>query len=136
MNGLDARQWISAGYACHLYGGKVPAYIKPVYEQREDVSAPVKDISNGTGVGFRYLQFGCNPPETLTVRMTAQKPVKVTVRLDARDGKEIAAFKAQEGKTEYTVPVKEAGIGKHAVYFLFEAEDDGPAAELDRFTFD
>ena len=136
VNGLDARQWISAGYACHLYGGKVQAYIAPVYEQREYVSAPVKDVSDGTGIGFRYLQFGCNPPETLTVRMTAQKPVKVTVRLDARDGKEIAAFKAQEGKTEYTVPVKEAGIGKHAVYFLFEAEDDGPAAELDRFTFD
>ena len=136
VNGLDARLWISAGYACHLYGGKVPAYIAPVYEQRDDISAPVKDISDGTGVGFRYLQFGCNPPETLTVRMTAAQPVTVSVRLDTRDGKEIAVFPSQEGKTEYTVPVHGTGIGRHAVYFVFASECQGPAAELDRFTFD
>ena len=136
VNGLDARQWISAGYACHLHGGKTRAYIAPVYEQREDVSAPVKDISNGTGIGFRYLQFGSNPPKTVTARMTARHPVIVTLRLDARDGKKIASFRADETKEEYTVPVYGAGVGKHAVYFVFSSEQDGPAAEMDRFTFD
>ena len=136
VNGLDARQWISAGYACHLYGGKMQAYIAPVYDQREDVSAPVKDISDGTGIGFRYLQFGCTTPESLTVRMTAYRPVRVKVRVDTRDGKEIACFGAVPGQNDYTVPVKGAGIGKHAVYFLFETEGDTPAAEMDRFTFD
>ena len=135
-NGLDARKWISAGYACHLYGGKLRAYIAPVYEKREDVSAPVKNISDGTAVGFRYLQFGNNTPETVTVKMTAAVPVTVRVRLDARDGKEIASFRAEKGTHEITAPVTGAGIGKHAVYFVFAAEEDGPAAEMDRFTFD
>ncbi len=136
VNGLDARQWISAGYACHLYGGKVPAYIAPVYEQREDVSAPVRDISDGTSVGFRYLQFGNQTPNTVSVVMSAKAPVKVSVRLDARDGKEIAAFPAKPGIAAFAAPVTGAGIGKHAVYFVFSAEQDGPVAEFDRFTFD
>ena len=136
VNGLDARRWISAGYACHLFGGKIPAYIAPVYEQREDVSAPVKDISDGTGIGFRYLQFGTRTPETLTMRMTALRPVTVRVRLDDRGGKEIAVFRVEKGSIEKTIPVRGTGIGKHAVYFIFEAEGDGPAAEMDAFTFD
>ncbi len=136
VNGLDARQWISAGYACHLHGGKIPAWIAPVYEEREDVSAPVRNISDGTAVGFRYLQFGNNAPWQVTVRMKAAAPVSVRVRLDARDGKEIAFFRSEKDKEEYTVPVYGAGIGKHAVYFVFSAEGEGPAAEMDRFTFD
>lgn len=136
VNGLDARQWISAGYACHLQGGKVTAYIAPVYEQREDVSAPIRDISDGTVAGFRYLQFGNNTPRSVTVRMTARKPVRVQVRLDAYDGKVIAEFTAEGGEQEITAPVKGAGIGKHAVYFAFSMDGDEPAAELDRFTFD
>ena len=136
VNGLDARQWISAGYACHLYGGRIPAYIAPVYEQREDISAPVRNISDGLSAGFRYLQFGLHTPESVTVRMTALRPVSVSVRLDARDGKEIAAFRAENGTKEITTPVHGAGIGKHAVYFVFSAEGDGAAAEMDTFTFD
>ena len=31
VNGLNAREWISAGYACHLHGGKEAAWIAPVY---------------------------------------------------------------------------------------------------------
>jgi hypothetical protein len=41
-----------------------------------------------------------------------------------------------ETKTEYTAPVSGAGIGKHAVYFLFSAEENGSVAEMNRFTFD
>ena len=70
------------------------------------------------------------------LRMTALRPVTVRVRLDDRGGKEIAAFRAEKGSIEKTIPVRGAGIGKHAVYFIFEAEGDGPAAEMDMFTFD
>ena len=136
VNGLDARQWISAGYACHLHGGKARAYIAPVYEQREDISAPVKEISDGTAVGFRYLQFGSRTPKTATVRMTALCPVDVEIRVDSYDGKRVACFRAETGEQEITVPVSGAGIGKHAVYFRFSAEKEGPVAELDAFTFD
>ena len=63
INGLDAYKWISAGYACHIYGGSARAYVKPVYEKRADISAPVVGISSGTTVGFRYMQFGNNAPK-------------------------------------------------------------------------
>ena len=135
-NGLNARQWISAGYACHLHGGRIRAYIAPVYEQREDISAPVKDITDGTAAGFRYLQFGTCTPKSVTVKLRANREVKVSVRIDARDGKEIASFTAEPGTEEITVPVRGAGIGKHAVYFVFRTEGDTPAAEFERFTFD
>ena len=135
VNGLDARKWISAGYACHITGGKRSAYIAPVYEQRDDISAPVKEITNGTTVGFRYLQFGTKTPGSITVKLSVQAPFEVQVRLDTRDGKVIAAFTAEPGTEEVTVPVRGAGIGKHAVYFAFSAEGD-KTAELDRFAFD
>src|SRR5699024_9865843 len=40
VNGLDAYKLISAGYACHIYGGSKRAYIKPVYEKTESASSP------------------------------------------------------------------------------------------------
>ena len=136
VNGLDARARISAGYACHLCGGKAPAFIAPVYEQREDISAPVKNITDGTTIGFRYLQFGNRTPESVTVRMTASRKATVRVRLDTYDGKEIACFTAEPGTQEFTAPVKGAGIGRHAVYFAFSMDGEEPAAEMDFFTFD
>ena len=136
VNGLDARARISAGYACHLCGGKAPAFIAPVYKQQEDISAPVKNITDGTTIGFRYLQFGNRTPESVTVRMTASRKATVRVRLDTYDGKEIACFIAEPGTQEFTAPVKGAGIGRHAVYFAFSMDREEPAAEMDFFTFD
>ena len=132
LNGIDARKWISAGYACHLYGGKETAWIEPVYEQREDVSARVMDITDGLTVGFRYLQFGLNTPKTVTVVMKTEGAGKVHVRLDTPGGQEIALLEAQDG--EVTVPLLGGVTGKHAVYFVFEIV--GGKAEMDRFTFD
>ena len=86
--------------------------------------------------GGRYLQFGNNTPESVTVRLSVKERVTVRVRRDAWDGKEIACFTAEPGTEEITAPVRGAGIGKHAVYFAFSAEGEGPAAEMDRFTFD
>jgi hypothetical protein len=39
-------------------------------------------------------------------------------------------------QSRVTAPVRGASIGRHAVYFVFSSEAEGPAAELDRFTFD
>ena len=134
VNGLDARQWISAGYACHLYGGKTKAYIAPVYDEREDVSAPVKNITDGTAAGFRYLQFGTDSPKTVTAVIRAEEEIRVSVRLDSPEGKEIACLTAGKDREENTVPLKTGATGKHAVYFIFETGN--AKVEFDRFTFD
>ena len=132
LNGIDARLWISAGYACHLHGGKETAWIEPVYEQREDISAPVRNISDGTAVGFRYLQFGMNTPKTVTAVTETEGEGTASVRLDAPGGKEIARLEVRNGET--SAPLACGVTGKHAVYFVFRMKK-GTAA-LDRFTFD
>ena len=134
VNGLNAREWISAGYACHLHGGKENAYIAPVYEKLEDVSAPVKNITDGTAAGFRYLQFGSEPPKTVTAVVRAEKETRISLRLDSPDGREIASMTVRNGQTENTAPLKGHVTGKHAVYFMFEIGEG--KAEFDRFTFD
>ena len=140
VNGLDAYKWISAGYACHIFGSFFGAYIRPGYEQRDDISTPVVNISDGTTVGFRYLQFGANTPKTVTVVLGEAKPVRVNVRLDSHRGKIVATaeFGAAAGgaSAEVTVPLTAGVIGKHAVYFEFVSEDAGEAYTFDRFTFD
>ena len=132
VNGINAREWISAGYACHLHGGREAAWIEPVYEQREDVSAPVKNISDGTAVGFRYLQFGTTPPKQIRTVMKAEGTGTVSVRLDSTEGKEIAKTGIRDGET--TTVLTDSVTGKHAVYFVFRLETG--KAEMDRFTFD
>ena len=132
VNGIDAREWISAGYACHLHGGKETAWIEPVYEQRDDVSAPVKNITDGTAVGFRYLQFGPNTPKRVTAVMRAEGEGTACVRLDTPGGKEIARLEVKAG--EVSAPLTSSVIGKHAVYFVFRMRKG--TAELDRFTFE
>ena len=132
VNGIDARRWISAGYACHLHGGREAAWIAPVYDRREDVSAPVENITNGTAVGFRYLQFGPNTPKTVTLKMTAEERTAVSVRLDTREGKEIARIEASGGRQEISAPLTGGTVGKHAVYFLFSTNGK---AQMDCFTF-
>ena len=134
VNGLNARKWISAGYACHLHGGSENAYIAPVYEKREDVSAPVKNITGGTAAGFRYLQFGSESPKTVTVLVKAEKEAHISIRLDSRDGREIASLTVRNGQAKNTAPLKDGVTGKHAVYFVFEIGEG--KAEFDRFTFD
>ena len=134
VNGLNAREWISAGYACHLHGGREQAYIAPVYEQRDDVSAPVMNITDGTAAGFRYLQFGKNPPKTVTAVAKAEEGMTISVRLDKPDGREIACLRIEKGQTENTALLKDDVTGKHAVYFVFGTGN--AKAEFDRFTFD
>lgn len=136
INGMDAYQLISAGYACHIYGGSKRAYIAPVYEQIDTISAPVVDITSGVTVGFRYLQFGANAPQTVTAEVNALADILVKVRLDAHTGRTVAVLHLKKGETQATADVTSGIIGKHAVYFEFLSEEDGNIAEFVRFTFD
>ena len=135
INGLDAAQWISAGYACHIHGSRLRAYVEPRYEQREDISTPVVGITSGTTVGFRYLQFGGNSPKTVTVVMNCCQPLKILVRLDSYRGRILASLDFSAAEHEKTVPLTAGVIGRHAVYFEFLSEADGEIASFDRFTF-
>ena len=136
INGLDAHKLISAGYACHIYGGTKRAYIAAVYDKTEDVSAPVVDITNGVTVGFRYLQFGNNAPKTVTAEINALENIAVNVRLDEYKGRIISSFTMAKGEKAATAELSCGVIGKHAVYFEFLSESGESIAEFVRFTFD
>ena len=135
INGLDAYAWISAGYACHIHGSGQRAHIEPRYEKREDVSTPVVGITSGTTVGFRYLQFGSNPPRSVTVAVDHCRPMRVLVRLDSYRGRVIACLVLPGTDNEKTAAVTSGVIGKHAVYFEFLSDEAGEIAAFDRFTF-
>lgn len=133
VNGIDARRIISAGYACHI-SPLHQAYIKPVYEQTEGVSAPVVNIAGGTIVGFRYLQFGTASPRSVTIAAGVSASMTVSVRADSWHGREIARLVLKPGQTEFTALVNAGIIGRRAVYFAFQGEEG--SAEFDWFTFD
>ena len=135
VNGLDARKWISAGYACHLSGNKERPVIKAVYEKTDDITAPIINIKNNIIAGYKYLQFGNLSPKTVTIQVNALEDIKIIVRIDAFDGKEIGCFDIKKGETESTVNLNSAVIGKHAVYFEFKSSSDNYIAEFLRFTF-
>jgi hypothetical protein len=136
VNGLDARLWISAGYACHIYGSRFFANVRPSYEEREDLSTPIVGISNGTTVGFRYLQFENNAPKTVTIVLEKALKGRVKVRVDSYRGKVIAEADFDGMSKEQTAELTSGVIGKHAVYFEFCSEDAETKFIFDRFTFD
>ncbi len=136
INGIDAYKLISAGYACHIYGSSMRTYVAPVYEQEEGVSAPVVDITDGTTVGFRYLQFGMNAPKTVTAEINAHADITVNVRVDDYQGKIVATMKLNKGETVKTADLTSGIVGKHAVYFEFRSEQSSEIAQFVRFTFD
>jgi xylosidase/arabinosidase len=135
INGLDAYKWISAGYACHIYGGSTRAYVKPVYEKRADISAPVVGISSGTTVGFRYLQFGNNAPKAVRVVLGSHRKLKVNIRIDSYNGRIAASMDFNENQKELETALDFGIVGRHAVYFEFLSDEEGEIAEFDRFSF-
>ena len=135
INGLDAYKWISAGYACHIYGGNTRAYVKPVYEKRADISAPVVGISSGTTVGFRYLQFGNNAPKAVRVVLGSHKKLKVNIIIDSYNGRIAASMDFNENQKELETALDFGIVGRHAVYFEFLSDEAGGIAEFDRFSF-
>lgn len=136
INGLDAYKWISAGYACHIFGSTKNANVRPVYEEKEDISTPIVNITSGTTVGFRYLQFGSNSAGKVTVVLEETKAVKVNVRIDSYKGRVISEVEFDGTEKEKTADVICGVIGKHAVYFEFVSDDIDEVYTFDRFTFD
>ena len=144
INGLDARKIISAGYACHIFGGAKGgpnggnggAYIKPVYEQTDSCSAPIVDITSALSVGFRYLQFGSQSAKTLTLSLKAFENFKINVHVDDYKGKIISVLDVKKGDSTVTGQILSGLIGKHAIYFEFLSESKNIIAEFDTFTFD
>ncbi|MCD7812864.1 MAG: family 43 glycosylhydrolase [Lachnospiraceae bacterium] len=144
INGLDAYQLISAGYACHLTDRRqqkkgsavAKAYIRPVYEQEDTVSAPIVEITDGVTAGYRYLQFGANAPKTVTAFIQAKADLTVNVRMDDYRGRICAVLHMKAGESQATAEVTTGMIGRHAVYFEFLSESEGVIAEFERFTFD
>ncbi|MBP5198441.1 MAG: family 43 glycosylhydrolase [Lachnospiraceae bacterium] len=136
VNGLDAYSWISAGYACHIYGSRIRAYVVPGYDQRDDLSTPVTGITNGTTVGFRYLQFGLNSPKTVTVVLEELAKATVRLRLDSYRGRIVSELNFDGSVKELTSSLTSGVIGKHAVYFEFLSENEKTIIDFDRFTFD
>jgi len=144
VNGLDSRKIISAGYACHLFGGKKGganggeggAYIKPVYEKVDTISAPIVDITSTITAGYRYLQFGEQSPATVTAEITALEDITVNVRVDSYQGEIIATFDMKKGDTKAQAPVTKEVTGKRAVYFEFLSQSPEVIAEFNLFTFD
>ena len=134
INGLDACKIISAGYACHLSGGAKEAYIAPVYE-KEEISAPIREITNGVTAGFRYLQFGLQPLRKVTVKACASSDIRIRVHLDNHEGKIIGELALKAGEREAQALLSCGVIGTHAVYFEFLCPE-GTEAEFDWFTFD
>ena len=87
-------------------------------------------------VGFRYLQFGCNTPRTVTADILAKEDLTVKIRLDNYKGKEIACFHMKKGDKQATAPLTSGVIGKRAIYFEFLSSSKEIIAEFDKFTFD
>lgn len=150
--GLDAFKWISAGYACHIRGGigkteikhaeeggaapEARAYIRPGYEKTEDISTPVVGITNGTTVGFRFLQFANGTAQTVTAVLDEHKKLQLNVRLDSFDGDIVSSIFFTSDEKEKTASLQRQVFGRHAVYFEFISEEQGAIAEFNRFTFD
>ena len=130
VNGIDAYKIISAGYTCCILPAKdgSRAYIMPVYDSD---SSPIVNISSGTVIGFKYLQFGDVSPESVTINAPDFESGTITVTIDSPDGKLVAELKNGAQKAALTEPV----TGKHAVYFTFTA-DDRDICTFDTFTFD
>ena len=136
INGIDAFKLISAGYACHIHGGEEKAYVKAIYEQKDDISTPIVGITDKTVVGFRYLQFGNNSPKTVTVMLGQHKDIRIRVRLDKNNGHIISEITCPSNQYEITADLLSGVIGKHAVYFEFTSDNEDEIAEFDSFTFD
>lgn len=143
INGLDARKNISAGYACHIFnadknhynGGKDGAYIKAVYEQKDDISSPIVDISSSVTVGFKYLQFGTISPKTVYLKLKAYKDLTINVHVDNYKGKIVSSMQIKPGQEDVTAKLNCGLIGKRAIYFEFISDSKEIIADFDYFSF-
>lgn len=136
LAGLDPRCIISAGYACHMHGGTLEPYIEPVYEQVEGASSPIRNITNGTFIGFRSFEFTRTPALSVTMKCKILADTTINVRVDDYMGPMIASFTVEKGEEEFTRQLALGVADYHPVYFEFKSKAEGEIAIFDSFTFD
>lgn len=135
LMGIDSRMIISAGFACHIYGGTSTAYPTRIDEKSDTASTPIVHITNGMTIGFKYVQFGTIPPKTATIKLNALTDCDISIHIGFYCGKEIATFHAVKGDNIITADIKPQMTGKHAIYFEFRGPSSCDIAEFDYFTF-
>ncbi|MCR5585569.1 MAG: carbohydrate-binding protein, partial [Lachnospiraceae bacterium] len=102
------------------------------------ISSPIVNISSGTTIGFRYLNFGDRSPSDVSVRINALTDVSLKVIMDSYDGEIVGLSEIPKtnGFSEFVVPLTKKFHGKHAVYFCFTAIKRENIAEFDCFSFE
>ncbi len=131
VDGIDAYSIISAAYTCHISGA---GYIKTTYS--EDEMSSVADISDGTVVGFRYLQFENTSPKSVKAYISAKTDITVNLRIGGHKGQIAATMKFDSGNTKAEALLTQQITGKQAVYFEFFGKQSDIIAEFYSFTFD
>ncbi len=134
LNGIDARMIIPAAYTCHISGDR-RAYVQTVHGDRSLKDVRVRNIYNGTTIGFRYLQFGEDAAKAVTLYVNAFADCTVNVRVDSYQGEIVSTLKLKAGDTEVSAPTTELS-GKHAVYFEFIGDSPEILTDFYHFTFD
>ncbi len=140
ISGLDAFDIIPAGLCCYLVSGDEKGqkeanenrgpYVKAVYGK--DMPAPVCRITDGSEVGFKYINFGEGDAASVSLGIKSVNcKGKVEVRLDHPDVSPIA--ECELNNVFVTAKLKQSIYGKHAVYFTFKGE--GEICEFECFSF-
>lgn len=132
-DGIDAYSIIAAAYTCHISGENQAAFVKTTYS--EDEKASVTNITDGTVVGFRYLQFGSTPPRSVKALLFAKTDMDVNIRVGGYNGEIVATMSIKPGDTVAEAVLSEEVVGKQAVYFEFLAENKEKTAEFYEFGF-
>lgn len=133
--GLRAGNKYPAGIACYLTNG---AYI--TYGGTGKLNEnPIVNITNGTVVGIKYVDFGKQNEYRLSLEL---KPMgqkgKVAIKLDSPKNTALAIYAVKDENSEsyYTLTEAVGKIeGKHAVYFVFYAVGEAEICALNSFYF-
>ena len=133
--GLDAESRIPAGCACYLTGG---AYITDCPKEDRGLN-PIVNITNGTVVGIRYLQFGEEKEFRIHLQLCpVTEGGKIAVRLDDPHGENLTMLTVKkEGREGYRNIMSNVGkiSGKHGLYLVFYAENEREICRLNEISF-
>lgn len=147
INGLHPFKKQTAGSACYLTGGpRIQAHYDENY-----AGSDVVNITNGSMVGFKYLNFdagrGTRQQDMLAVELIPKgKDGTVDIMLDRPweddGGTKIGSFAISASDPAEESVVKTAKIdglasisGKHALYFVFKTKGGSSVCDLKAFQF-
>ena len=145
INGLDPMKIYSAGISCYMTGG---SYIKATWDPA-DIGGAVSNNVNGSVVGYKYLNFTDAVSKGIKNLMLTYTGTgtsgSITLRLDspyASTGKDIGSISIDKTDSTVTPTTKlmsinpeDLGTGKHALYFIFQSEEETNICEFHSFSF-